>query len=169
MVIYLIEVQVIKLIKVKQLIIVCVSTIDRLNELIKHWLEEGDLLRLEHVVIAGQGDRLLNVRTNDKQVEDFLNLVPAYMEKIKNVHTAVAHGNMEEVQKILTRKRFALCRDQYGASPLHLSVLHGHIDILIYIITQFPETIDGPDNVSVSTEYDDDDDLLLTFCFLYKI
>lgn len=41
---------------------------DRLNELIKHWLEEGDLLRLEHVVIAGQGDRLLSVRTEDKQV-----------------------------------------------------------------------------------------------------
>jgi hypothetical protein len=123
------------------------SPLDRLNELIKHWLEEGDLLRLEHVVIAGQGDRLLTVSSEDKQVHDFLNLVPAYMEKIKNVHIAVAHGHLEEVRKILTRKRFALCRDQNGASPLHLAVLHGHVDILIYIITQFPETIDGPDNV----------------------
>lgn len=119
---------------------------DRLNELIKHWLEEGDLLRLEHVVIAGQGDRLLSVKSEDKQVQDFLALVPAYMDKIKAVHTAVAHGNTAEVQKILTRKRFALCRDQFGASPLHLAVLHQHVDILLYIITQFPETVDGPDN-----------------------
>lgn len=80
-------------------------------------------------------------------MQDFLNLVPAYMEKIKAVHTAVAHGNFEEVQKILTRKRFALCRDRYGSSPVHLAVLFQHTDILIYIITQFPETIDGPDNV----------------------
>lgn len=121
--------------------------IDRLNELINHWLEEGDLLRLEHVVIAGQGDRLLSVKSDDKQVTEFLHLVPAYMDKIKNVHTAVSYGNYEEVKKILTRKRFALCRDQFGASPLHLAVLHGHVDILIYIITQFPETVDGPDNV----------------------
>lgn len=99
------------------------------------------------MVIAGQGDRLLSVKSEDRQVIDFLKLVPAYMEKIKAVHTAVSHGNLDEVKKILTRKRFALCRDQYGASPLHLAVLHGHVDILIYIITQFPETIDGPDNV----------------------
>lgn len=126
-----------------------ISVIDRLNELINTWLEDGDLLRLEHVVIAGQGERLLKVSTGEKQVQDFLQLVPVYMEKIKNVHKAVSFGNIADVQKILTRKRFALCRDQFGASPLHLAVLHGHVDVLIYIITQFPETIDGPDNVRI--------------------
>lgn len=124
------------------------SLADRLNELIKHWLEDGDLLRLEHVVIAGQGDRLLSVKSDNKHVQEFLAMIPAYLEKIKNVHRVVSHGDMEQVQKILTRKRFALCRNQFGASPLHLAVLHGHIDVLIYIITHFPETIDGPDNVS---------------------
>ena len=53
---------------------------------------------------------------------------------------------MNEVRKVLTRKRFALSRDQIGASPLHLSVLHDHLDVMIYILTKFPETIDGPDN-----------------------
>lgn len=120
---------------------------DRLNELIKGWLDDGDLIRLEHVVIAGQGHRLLNIDSDNKQVQDFLNLIPHYMEKIKKIHESVIKGNFEEVQKTLTRKRFALCRDQYGNSPLHLAVLHGHVDILLYIITQFPETIDGPDNV----------------------
>nr|XP_046919029.1 uncharacterized protein LOC124499160 [Dermatophagoides farinae] len=119
---------------------------DRLNELIKGWLDDGDLIRLEHVVIAGQGHRLLNIDSDNKQVQDFLNLIPHYMEKIKKIHESVIKGNFEEVQKTLTRKRFALCRDQYGNSPLHLAVLHGHVDILLYIITQFPETIDGPDN-----------------------
>lgn len=39
-----------------------------------------------------------------------------------------------------------MSRDHIGASPLHLSVLHDHLDVMIYIITKFPETIDGPDN-----------------------
>nr|XP_027195480.1 uncharacterized protein LOC113790065 [Dermatophagoides pteronyssinus] len=119
---------------------------DRLNELINGWLDDGDLIRLEHVVIAGQGNRLLNIKSDNKQVQDFLNLVPHYMEKIKKIHESIVKGDFVQIQKTLTRKRFALCRDQYGNSPLHLAVLHGHIDILLYIITQFPETIDGPDN-----------------------
>lgn len=76
-------------------------------------------------------------------------MVPAYMEKIKNVHQVVQIGDIEQVHRLLTRKRFALCRNQYGASPLHLAVLHGHIEVLLYIITQFPETVDGPDNVNL--------------------
>lgn len=121
---------------------------DRLNELITHWLAEGDILRLEHVIIAGQGDRLLGVTSTDPQVAQFLAMVPAYMEKIKKVLHIAQVGDMVQIHRHLTRKRFALCRNQYGASPLHLAVLHGHIDVLIYIITLFPETVDGPDNVS---------------------
>lgn len=120
---------------------------DRLNELIKTWLDDGDLIRLEHVVIAGQGHRLLNVHSENKRVQEFLKLIPAYIEKIEKIHETVVQGNVDEVKKILTRKRFALSRNQYGDSPLHLAVLHGHTDVVIYIITQFPETIDGPDNV----------------------
>ncbi|RWS09895.1 Tankyrase-1-like protein [Dinothrombium tinctorium] len=123
-----------------------VSTDDRLSELIDNWLKDGDLLRLEHVVIAGQGERLLGKRSSNKQVQEFLELVPAYMAKIRHVHETVVRGNFNEVRQVLTRKRFALSRDHFGASPLHLAVLHGHMDVLVYIITQFPETIDGPDN-----------------------
>ena len=63
------------------------SSDERLNELIDNWIGDGDLLRLEHVVIAGQGDRLVGKKCpNNKQVQDFLDLVPAYMAKIKSVH-----------------------------------------------------------------------------------
>ncbi|CAN8021379.1 unnamed protein product, partial [Ixodes persulcatus] len=119
---------------------------DRLNELIDLWIKDGDLLRLEHVVIAGQGERLLNKTSEDKQVQEFLSLVPAYMERIRSVHEAVVRGNLAEVRQVLTRKRFALSRDHLGASPLHLAVLHGHTDVLNYIVDKFPETLDGPDN-----------------------
>lgn len=122
------------------------AQLDRLNELIDVWIKEGDLLRLEHVVIAGQGDRLLNRTSEDKQVQEFLGLVPAYMERIRTVHEAVVSGNMVQVRQVLTRKRFALSRDHLGASPLHLAVLHGHTDVLNYIVERFPETLDGPDN-----------------------
>ncbi|KAG8175734.1 hypothetical protein JTE90_000962 [Oedothorax gibbosus] len=119
---------------------------NHLDELIEHWIKEGDLLRLEHVVLAGQGDRLIERTSDDKQVQDFLDLVPIYMAKIRAVHEAVAKGQLREVRSILTRKRFALSRDHVGASPLHLAVLHGHTDVSTYIISHFPETMDGPDN-----------------------
>ncbi|CAG2175048.1 unnamed protein product, partial [Oppiella nova] len=117
-----------------------------LNDLIEKWLKESDLLRLEHVVIAGQGERLIGKKSPVSQVQDFLDLVPTYMNKIRTVHDTVIRGNVAEAKQVLTRKRFALSRDHLGASPLHLAVLHAHWDVMAYIITQFPETINGPDN-----------------------
>ncbi|XP_054706765.1 poly [ADP-ribose] polymerase tankyrase-2-like [Uloborus diversus] len=119
---------------------------DRLNDLIDVWIRDKDLLRLEHVVIAGQGERLIGRTSEDRQVQEFLDLVPTYMARIKGVHDAVVRGNLGEVESVLTRKRFALSRDHLGASPLHLAVLHGHTDIVKYIIDNFPEALDGPDN-----------------------
>ncbi|XP_013793203.1 putative ankyrin repeat domain-containing protein 31, partial [Limulus polyphemus] len=117
-----------------------------LKSLIDHWIEEADLMRLEHVIIAGQGDKLIGRSSDNKQVQEFLDLVPAYMARIRAVHEAVVRGNLTEVKQVITRKRFALSRDHLGASPLHLAVLHGHSDVMAYIISQFPETMDGPDN-----------------------
>ncbi|XP_035230763.1 LOW QUALITY PROTEIN: uncharacterized protein LOC118202692, partial [Stegodyphus dumicola] len=122
------------------------SSGDRLNELIDVWIRDRDLLRLEHVVIAGQGERLIGRSSDDRQVQEFLDLVPTYMARIRGVHDAVVRGNLGEVESVLTRKRFALSRDHLGASPLHLAVLHGHTDIVKYIIDNFPEALDGPDN-----------------------
>ncbi|CAL1290936.1 unnamed protein product [Larinioides sclopetarius] len=122
------------------------SSGDRLNELIDVWIRDKDLLRLEHVVIAGQGERLIGRSSDDRQVQEFLELVPTYMARIKGVHDAVVRGSLGEVESVLTRKRFALSRDHLGASPLHLAVLHGHTDIVKYIIDNFPEALDGPDN-----------------------
>ncbi|XP_022646610.1 serine/threonine-protein phosphatase 6 regulatory ankyrin repeat subunit C-like isoform X2 [Varroa destructor] len=118
----------------------------RLNELIDYWIKEEDLLRLEHVVIAGQGERLIGKTSSNPQVQEFLSLVPTYMDKIQQVHQAVIKGDVHEVKELLTRKRFALSRDVNGASPLHLSILYGHPDVLKYIVEFFPETLDGPDN-----------------------
>ncbi|XP_018494867.1 uncharacterized protein LOC100901587 [Galendromus occidentalis] len=122
------------------------AAMDRLNELIDYWIKEEDLLRLEHVVIAGQGDRLVGKTSPNPQVQEFLSLVPTYMEKIRQVHQAVIKGDVKEVKELLTRKRFALSRDVNGASPLHLSILYGHPEVLKYIVEFFPETLDGPDN-----------------------
>lgn len=69
---------------------------------------------------------------------------------------------MGEVESVLTRKRFALSRDHLGASPLHLAVLHGHTDVVKYIIDNFPEALDGPDNVSKLKIY------LLCVWFFFK-
>ncbi|KAH8010221.1 hypothetical protein HPB51_026273 [Rhipicephalus microplus] len=74
-------------------------------------------------------------------------------DRIRTVHEAVVSGNIAQVRQVLTRKRFALSRDHLGASPLHLAVLHGHTDVLNYIVERFPETLDGPDNMGHTPEY----------------
>lgn len=51
-------------------------------------------------------------------------------EKIRQVHQAVIKGDVKDVKELLTRKRFALSRDVNGASPLHLSILYGHPEVL---------------------------------------
>lgn len=63
--------------------IVVSGVADRLNELIDYWIKEEDLLRLEHVVIAGQGDRLVGKTSTNPQVQEFLSLVPTYMVSVR--------------------------------------------------------------------------------------
>ncbi|XP_076319726.1 uncharacterized protein LOC143230311 isoform X2 [Tachypleus tridentatus] len=117
-----------------------------LNNLIENWIQERDMIRLEHVIIAGQGERLIGRTSDNRDVQEFFDNVPTYMANIQAVHEAVAQGKLAEVKQLLTRKRFALSRDQQGASPLHLAVLHGNFDVAVYIINTFPETLNGPDN-----------------------
>lgn len=47
--------------------------------MIRQWIETGNLQKLEHVIIAGQGDRLIGKSSSNEQVNEFLSLVPAYM------------------------------------------------------------------------------------------
>ena len=82
----------------------------------------------------------------------YSNYLFVFQARIRSVHDAVIRGNLGEVESVLTRKRFALSRDHLGASPLHLAVLHGHTDVVKYIIDNFPEALDGPDNVSKLNE-----------------
>lgn len=56
---------------------------------------------------------------------------------------------MDDVRERLNRKRFALSRDNYGASPLHLAILYEKPEIIQFIISTYPQIIDGPDNVSI--------------------
>lgn len=60
------------------------------------------------------GERLVGLKCKNPQVQEFIDLVPTYMAKIKSVHEAVVRGNINEVKQCLTRKRFALSRDKFG-------------------------------------------------------
>ncbi|XP_022254486.1 uncharacterized protein LOC106469361 [Limulus polyphemus] len=117
-----------------------------LNTLIEQWIQEGEMMRLEHVIIAGKGDRLIGKTSDNKDIQEFLDNVPTYMANIQAIHEAVVQGKLADVKQLLTRKRFALSRDQQGASPLHLAVLHGNFDVTAYITNTFPETLNGQDN-----------------------
>ena len=57
---------------------------------IRQWVKNGDLERLENVVLEGQGARLLGLMdsTADSKVKTFLRSIPGYMAKVDLIHDA---------------------------------------------------------------------------------
>ncbi|GFY41039.1 tankyrase-1 [Trichonephila inaurata madagascariensis] len=112
---------------------------------IREMLSNGSLDALEELVLQGHGDRLLGESATNPLVRDFIHMVPIYMERIYEIHRAVARGRLRDVQALLDRKKLALARDPLGATPLHKAVMYGHRDIVEYIAMNFPLSKDTKD------------------------
>ena len=70
------------------------------------------------------------------------------------LHQAVKDGNLRETQALLTRKKMATSRDSKGLGLLHKAVLHGHQDLIEWLINRYPETMKVKDNVSKKADRD---------------
>ncbi|XP_030388519.1 uncharacterized protein LOC115634764 [Scaptodrosophila lebanonensis] len=116
---------------------------------IQQIIASGDLEQLAQIVLNGDGGRLLGLQTKEPEVQAFLNNVPSYMEKIRRVHDAAREGGLSALQQALDRRKFAIAKDDIspnGSTPLHVAVLFGHSDIVRYLASRFPETMDATDN-----------------------
>ena len=89
------------------------SADEKMGELVDQWITAGDVLRLEHVIIAGQGHRLLNKKSSDEKVQSFLDLTPTYMAKIKSVHDTI--GEYQPYSCIILKG----VRVRMGSSCMH--------------------------------------------------
>ncbi|KAH8369903.1 hypothetical protein KR093_001416, partial [Drosophila rubida] len=112
-------------------------------------IESGDMEQLAEIVLNGEGGRLLSLKSKEPEIQAFLNNVPSYMEKIHRVHDAARDGSLLALQQALDRRKFAIAKDDIspnGATPLHVAVLFGHSDIVRYLASRFPETMEITDN-----------------------
>ena len=105
-----------------------------------------DFQKLVDMILSGDGDLLENIYTEDGEVQEFLNNVPAFKTKINNIYEAVRIGSVKNLQLHLTRKKFALVKEKStDANLLHKAVSLGHENVARYLIKNFPETLHAAD------------------------
>ncbi|XP_072949091.1 uncharacterized protein [Epargyreus clarus] len=103
---------------------------------------------LATLVLNGEGSRLLGRRSENSELQAFLDNVPIYMQKINKVHLAAKEGNIRDLQAALDRRKFAIARDPVspnGATPLHVATVFGKTNIIKYLGGRFPETLSAVD------------------------
>lgn len=65
------------------------------------YIAASDMESLVNLVLRGRGDELVDKRSHNPEIQEFLNNVPAYMAKISSIHNAAHTGNMRDLQSLL--------------------------------------------------------------------
>ncbi|CAJ0598821.1 unnamed protein product [Cylicocyclus nassatus] len=125
-----------------------------LESSIQQWLRDGQLAKLEQLVLSGCGDLLQNRNATNPETAKYLENLPEYMSKIEGIHRAIKEGDLEKVKALMTTKKLAIARDRFGCTPLHAAVVHEHTEIVRYIAGHFPSVLNAPDyNKRTSMHY----------------
>ncbi|KAK4876069.1 hypothetical protein RN001_012491 [Aquatica leii] len=107
-------------------------------------IEEGNMEVLAALVLNGDGDKLVGYRSENPELQAFLDNVPTYMSKINKIHAAARDGSLRDLQAALDRRKFAIAKDHIspnGTSPLHVATIFGNTSIVRYLAGRFPETV----------------------------
>ncbi|KAK7079118.1 hypothetical protein SK128_023325 [Halocaridina rubra] len=100
---------------------------------------------LNDIIKRGDGNKLLGQSSKDSDVDDFLKKVPQHLEAIQDLHLAVEKGESRKVMSLLDKKQRAYTKDANQASILHKAVLHGHTDMVRYLVSSFPDLLKEKD------------------------
>uniref|UniRef100_A0AAR5PMG5 Uncharacterized protein n=1 Tax=Dendroctonus ponderosae TaxID=77166 RepID=A0AAR5PMG5_DENPD len=114
------------------------------DEDIRMMIASGNMEQLAALVLNGHGEKLIGEKSNNQELQTFLDNVPVYMAKIKRIHVAAREGSLRDLQAALDRRKFAVARDNVspnGASPLHVAVAFGRTSVVRYLAGRFPETV----------------------------
>ncbi|VDO89962.1 unnamed protein product [Heligmosomoides polygyrus] len=123
-----------------------------LESSIQQWLRDGQLAKLEQLVLSGCGDLLQNRTATNTDTASFLENLPEYMGKIDGIHRAIKEGDLEKMKSLMTSKKLAI--DRFGCTPLHAAIVHEHTDIVRFIAGHFPSVLNAPDyNKRTSMHY----------------
>jgi len=84
---------------------------------IQQWLREGQLGKLDQLVLSGCGDLLLDKKSMNPEAGIFLQELPNLLNAIDAIHKAIKEGQLDSVKGLMKSKRLALARDkQYALS-----------------------------------------------------
>lgn len=107
-------------------------------------IESGNMEKLAGLVLSGRGKLLEGKKSDNPELQAFLDNVPVYMGKINRIHQAARDGSLRDLQAALDRRKFAIAKDAIspdGASPLHVAIIFGNTSIVRYLAGRFPETL----------------------------
>ncbi|KAB0795470.1 hypothetical protein PPYR_12309 [Photinus pyralis] len=117
---------------------------------IKQLIRNGDIEKLQNLVIEGQGKRLIGGYSADYKTRAFLKTVPNTISKINLLHDAVNSGRLEELEALLDeepdRRRLILAKDDAGVCLLHKAVYYNLTDIIKWIIANYPQAATSKDS-----------------------
>ncbi|XP_030761565.1 uncharacterized protein LOC115886514 isoform X2 [Sitophilus oryzae] len=113
---------------------------------IKHLIRNGDIDKLEQIVLEGQGKKLVGEYSADYKTRMFLKSVPALMSKISQLHDSVNSDRLTELQSILDeepekRKRLVMAKDESGVGLLHKAIYYDLKAIYRWLLDKFPQTV----------------------------
>ncbi|XP_061511326.1 uncharacterized protein LOC1279236 isoform X10 [Anopheles gambiae] len=121
----------------------------QLQQTVQDAIDSADLEQLAAIVLNGEGKQLIGRKSDQTEIQAFLDNVPAYMGKIRRVHLAAREGSLRDLQSALDRRKFATAKDEvspHGATPLHVATIFGHAGIVRYLAGRFPETLSATDD-----------------------
>ncbi|XP_065337942.1 uncharacterized protein LOC135938278 isoform X2 [Cloeon dipterum] len=109
---------------------------------IRKWIHERDLSKLEKLLWAGHGDRLLPETSASPKVRSFLESVPYILTVIKEAHCAAVTDNLQ-LWRLRTSppvpEHVVISKDKNGLTPLHKAAGLGHLEIVKEILSRFPD------------------------------
>ena len=109
-------------------------------------IETKDWSKLVDVVLLGDADLLVGRRSEDNEIQEFINNAPLFKSKIDKIHTAVREGSLKALQEHLDRRKFCLTRDKTtNINILQKAIILGHTSIARYLVNNFNELINISD------------------------
>ncbi|CAG9538986.1 unnamed protein product [Cercopithifilaria johnstoni] len=112
---------------------------------IHQWLDDGNIGKLEQLVLSGCGDLLFRHTTNNIKSKNFLAYLNTYLNKIDEIHTAIKKNDLEHVKELISSKNLALARNRLGHTPLHTAIIYEQTEIIRHIVSNFPFVLNASD------------------------
>ncbi|XP_025200048.1 uncharacterized protein LOC112597980 [Melanaphis sacchari] len=107
-------------------------------------VKQGSLEQIADYILDGKYEKLIGITSENPEIQEFLNKIPFYANKIDEIHRSCAVGDLDELIQLLDRKKFCLARESrsgLGLTPLHTAVIYEQFDVFEYLTDKFPDTL----------------------------